>query len=50
MTICFDKNSSSCECQSNSMIQRTYRRTKSKRSETSKYGRSQRIEGGKNIK
>jgi len=50
MTIHFNKNSCSSKCQSDSIIQRTSRKTKDRKSETSRSRRSQRIEGGKNSK
>jgi len=50
MTAHFDKNSPSSECQPDSIIQRTSRKTESRKSKTSKSRRSQRIKDGKNSK
>jgi len=50
MTANVDENLSSCECQLSSIIQGTSKGIESRRSETSRGRRSQRIEGRKNIK
>ena len=50
MTANLNENSSSCECQLDSTIQRASRRTEKRRRKTNRSGKNRRMGGGKNTK